>query len=227
MRPLPLSLLVISALTPGTRDSGSFSGVEDDEAYVSNTLLIQATDGWLSDPVFKPFYHGTGYIIAASDPEVIDASYIREAPTPEKGFVELNTPEDFRKTMPEGVLTGNFPNWKGWYKSEGAGWVHARKALVSAATEAQRLGVTYVTGSPEGDVKELIIEHGDVKGAKTADGKEWRADRTVLCAGANAPQLLDFKDQLRPTAWTLAHIKMTEEEVKIYRNLPVLFNVER
>lgn len=208
-------------------EQGSFSGVEDDEAYVSNTLLIQATEGWLSDPVFKPFYHGTGYIIAASDPEVIDASYIREAPTPEKGFVELNTPEDFRKTMPEGVLTGNFPNWKGWYKSEGAGWVHARKALISAATEARRLGVTYVAGSPQGDVKEFIIEDGDVKGAKTADGKEWRADRTILCAGANAPQLLDFKDQLRPTAWTLAHIKMTEEEVKIYRNLPVLFNVER
>lgn len=58
--------------------------------------------------------------------------------------------------MPDGVLTGGFPGWKGWHKSTGAGWVHARKALVSAAMEAQRLGVRLVTGSPQGQVTSLI-----------------------------------------------------------------------
>ncbi|KAH0129256.1 fructosyl amine:oxygen oxidoreductase-like protein, partial [Aureobasidium melanogenum] len=36
-----------------------------------------------------------------------------------------------------------------------------------------------------------------------------------------------MKDQLRPTAWTLAHIKMTKEELQLFKNLPVLFNIER
>lgn len=36
-----------------------------------------------------------------------------------------------------------------------------------------------------------------------------------------------MKNQLRPTAWTLAHIKMSPEEAKLYKDLPVLFNVER
>lgn len=129
--------------------------------------------------------------------------------------------------MPEGVLTGDFPGWKGWAKKDGRGWVHARKALVSAAMEAQRLGVKLVTGSPHGQVTSLLYEDGDIKGAFTADGQQHRAERTILCAGANAPQLLDMKNQLRPTAWTLAHIKMTDEEVKLYKDLPVLFNVER
>ena len=99
--------------------------------------------------------------------------------------------------------------------------------MESAAREGLRLGVSFITGEEEGNVRGLIYENGDVKGAKTLDGKEHRADRTILCAGANAAALFDFRDQLRPTAWTLAHIRMTDEEVELFKDLPVLFNVER
>ena len=194
---------------------------------MSNRLLSEATEAWLNDPVFTPYYHDTGLIIAASEPKHIKETYEREQPTPENGYEPLDCAEDFRSCMPAGVLTGEFPNWKGWFKRKGCGWVHARKALVSAAMEAQRLGVTLVTGSPHGNVTTLICENGDVRGAITADGIQHRADRTILCAGATAPQLVDMKNQLRPTAWTLAHIKMTPEETKLFKNLPVLFNVER
>lgn len=129
--------------------------------------------------------------------------------------------------MPEGVLQGSFPKWEGWFKESGAGWVHARKAMVAAATEAQRLGVNFITGSPQGEVTKLLYKDGDVIGAETADGKRHTAPKTILCAGASADLLLDFKDQLRPTAWTLAHIKLTSEEAKFYKNLPVLFNIEQ
>ncbi len=191
-------------------------------------MRIEATQAWNDDPVFKDFYHPTGYVIAASKPESVKQLYDEERPTPERGFVELNDAEAFRKTMPEGVLTGEFPDWKGWYKPTGSGWVHARKALVAAANEAQTLGAKMICGDPEGKVVELIFgDSNEVLGAKTADGKVHAADQTILCAGVNAPQLLDMKDQLRPTAWTLAHIKMSPEEAKLYRNLPVLFNVDR
>jgi len=50
---------------------------------------------------------------------------------------------------------------------------------------------------------------------------------TILSAGANADALIDMQNQLRPTAWTLAHIRMTPSEAELYRHLPVLFNVER
>lgn len=129
--------------------------------------------------------------------------------------------------MPAGVLTGDFPGWTGYHKPDGAGWVHARKALVAASAEAQRLGVRFVEGTPRGEVVRLVVRDGDVLGAETADGQRHLADRTVLAAGAAAPQLLDFENQLRPTAWTLGHIQMTEEEARVYRNLPVLFNIEK
>lgn len=176
------------------------SGGGEDEAWVRSHVSLEATKAWDSDPLFKPFYHETGYVMAASQPKNIQDLYDDEQPTPERGYVELNSAQDFRNTMPQGVLTGDFPSWKGWYKKDGCGWVHARKALEATALEAKRLGVNLKTGSPHGAVKSLLFEDGDVRGAMTADGVEHRADRTILCAGANAPQLLDMKGQLRPTA---------------------------
>ncbi|KAF7895627.1 uncharacterized protein EAF01_009589 [Botrytis porri] len=205
-------------------EQGSFTEGEDD---VSMILLNRATEGWLNDSVFKPYYHPTGYIVAADTPAALEQVEMREPPHSKSEFVRLETAEDFRKTMPAGVLTGDFPGWKGVFKSSGAGWVHARKALHSAAKEADRLGVKFITGSPEGAVTSLVYEDGDVLGVKTADGKELRCDRTILAAGAGANVLFDFKDQLRPTAWTLGHIKMSEDETKLYKNLPVLFNIEK
>lgn len=218
-------------MLPATSDSltdrsGSFSE-GDDEAAVSQGLLAAAAEGWNHDPVFSPYYHDTGYIVAASSSEVLENLEEREIRHHESSFKKLSTAEDFQSTMPPGVLTGDFPNWRGYYKPDGAGWVHARKALVSAYTEAKRLGVDFITGSPQGQAISLVYADGDVRGAKTADGREHLADRTILAAGATAPQLLDFENQLRATAWTLGHIKTTEEEAKLYKNLPVLFNIEK
>ncbi|EDO00418.1 hypothetical protein SS1G_14288 [Sclerotinia sclerotiorum 1980 UF-70] len=209
---------------PSPISAGSFLEDEDD---ISMILLNKATEGWLYDPIFKPYYHPTGYIVAADTPAALEQVEKRETPNSQIGFVTLNTAEEFRKTMPPGVLTGDFPGWKGVFKSSGAGWVHARKAIESAAKEAERLGVKFITGSPKGFVTSLIFEDGDVLGVKTADGKEHRGDRTILAAGAGADALFDFKDQLRPTAWTLGHIKMSEDEITLYRSLSVLFNIEK
>lgn len=98
---------------------------------------------------------------------------------------------------------------------------------MAAAQEAAKLGVKFVAGTPHGKVITLIFENNDVKGAVTADGKIWRADYTFLCAGASAGQFLDFHDQLRPTAWTLAHIPLEPQERAQYKNIPIIFNIEK
>ncbi|UNI23901.1 hypothetical protein JDV02_009693 [Purpureocillium takamizusanense] len=200
---------------------------DDDADSVAQAAAAAAAQGWIHDPIFSPYYHDTGFIVSGSSPEALGHVIDSELRGHEDEYAKLDSPEDFRACMPDGVLTGDFPNWQGWYKSKGAGWVHARKALVSAYQEAERLGAKFITGSPQGEVVSLLQEHGDVRGAKTADGREHRADRTILAVGASAPQLVDFENQLRPTAWTLGHIKMTGQEAQLYKDLPVLFNVEK
>ncbi|KZF20413.1 fructosyl amine:oxygen oxidoreductase-like protein [Xylona heveae TC161] len=213
-------------------DEDTYPDSEDDPDFVSRTLAAACAKGWLEDPLFKPYYHATGYVAAAHTPAGFKHLEKKELPASRVGFVRIETPEEFRKTMPEGVLTGDFPGWKGWQKKSGSGWVEARKALVATATEAIRLGVKYICGQP-GNVQRLLFSSPDdgkthdIVGVETADGKQHHASLVILAAGANADAFLDFKDQLRPTAWTLAHIKMTAEEAKLYKNLPVLFNVEK
>jgi sarcosine oxidase/L-pipecolate oxidase len=183
--------------------------------------------GWKTDPVFKPFFHETGIIFSGSTPALIQHIKEEEVDSSEGEFIALETAQDFRNTMPPGVLTGDFPLWKGWFSKSGAGWIHARKAMVSAYSEAKRLGTKFIVGDPVGNVVALMYQDGDVIGARTADGTVHRADHVILAAGAGSDRLLDFKKQLRPTAWTLSHIRMTPEEARRYRNLPVLFNIAK
>ena len=85
-----------------------------------------------------------------------------------------------------------------------------------------------MTGT-EGRVEELLYNSAQdaVLGARTADGVEHVPEKTILAAGANSDALVDFEKQLRPTAWTLAHIPLSAEEAERYRNMPVLYGVDR
>ena len=203
---------------------------EDPISIAFTTFTRAALNGWKKDPIFQPYFHETGAIVSGHTPALIDHIQKTEIDPSKADLQKLETAEDFRRTMPEGILTGEFPGWKGWLHKTGAGWIHARKAMVAAFMEAKRLGVTFLTGSPEGNVVSLVYRYGngdDVVGARTSDGVIHRANHVILAAGAGSDRLLDFKKQLRPTAWTLCHIRMTPEEAQRYRNLPVLFNIAK
>lgn len=206
--------------------SGQYSN-RHDEIEVNEMLGQEAFEAWTHDPVFKPFYHDTGLLMAACSQEGLERLDVRVRPGGDPNLIEMSNPNEFRGLAPKGVLRGDFPGWRGFFAKSGVGWAQARDALVAAAKEAQKLGVKFVAGNPQGKVVRLVYEGVDIRGAETADGKIWRADRTFLCAGANADQLLDFKDQLRPTAWTIAHIRLNPDERKLYKDIPVIFNIER
>lgn len=209
-------------------EEGAPSEDDTEEKYVWSRMHQLTTKYWKEDDVFKPFYHPTGVIFSAISDDVYEVIKGYTAGEEEEWKV-LETPEDFKKTMPEGVLTGDFPGWRGFWKDHGAGWVFARGALMSAYHEAVRLGVKFIAGEPQGKVSTLLYSSDKTKvlGAKTVDGVEHIADYTILAAGASGDLIFDFEMQLRPTAWTLAHIPLTPEEAAIFKDLPVLYNPER
>lgn len=140
----------------------------------------------------------------------------------------LEDADAFRRAMPEGVLTGDLTGWRGFIRRQGAGWVEARDILLDVHAEAVKVGAaTFVCDPEAGRVAELLYEDNEVVGAKTADGATHRADYTILAAGAGASTLIDFEKQLRPTAWTLAHVPLTAAEAPTYAELPVLFAVDQ
>ncbi|KAI1774421.1 fructosyl amine:oxygen oxidoreductase [Hypoxylon cercidicola] len=219
-------------------EEGSQSEDDTDAAYAWNRLHALCTKTWLEDPIYKPFYHRTGYVMAASSDPAF-AALLGDIKGHEDEYRHVGTAEEFRGTMPKGVLTGDFEGWRGFAKQTGAGWVYAKGAIIAAKQEAEKLGVRFLTGK-KGEVVELLFSEDtqaeisstekddkSLKAVKTSDGTVHRAHTTILANGANADLLLDFQSQLRPTAWTLAHIQMTPSEAQLYKNLPVLFNIEK
>ena len=196
------------------------------ERHVWDDLASAAIKGWREDPVYQGLFHETGAIIAATSTKALasleEGGYYSE----ENGWTPVKSKQEFQQTMPAGILTGDFPGWSGWSKKTDCGWLQARKAIERTIDEAKTLGVQFISGE-RGRVLSLIYIDGDVTGAVVSEGPAFRAERTILCAGANSDRLFNMQNQLRPTAWTLAHIKMTRAEAAMYKNLPVLFNIER
>jgi sarcosine oxidase/L-pipecolate oxidase len=201
---------------------------QTDAEYVWNYIEALSTEIWLTDTTFKAHYHSTGFIYAAVSDEAY-AKVCAEVDGYEDIYSPLTDAEEFRGTMPDGVLTGDFPGWRGFWRQKGAGWVEARSTMEDVFAKCEDMGVTFICDISKGRVQNLIYNASrtDIIGVKTFDDTSHIADITILAAGANSDALLDFEKQLRPTAWTLAHIPLTDDEAKTYKDLSVLYGVDR
>lgn len=201
---------------------------DSDKNYAFNRIHELAAKAWRTDPIYQPFYHPTGLIFAAVSDTAFE--HIKENVDGDHAkYEELRSANDFYKAYPSGILTGRLEGWRGFWRRNGAGWVAAQQALHAVYTEDVRLGVEFLEGTEKGNVVSLMYNDSktDVIGVMTADGAEHNADCIILAAGANSDFLLDFKKQLRPTAWTLAYLPLSHDEVSRYRNLPVLYGADR
>lgn len=134
--------------------------------------------------------------------------------------------EQIIKHVPQLKNAVGIENWKGLYNSYG-GWVHARKALEKWASEAEKMGTKFISGS-RGTMMGLELDaSGTMRGVRVASGEVLRADHYILSTGAASPQLLpELSKQLWSKCWTLGHIQLTEEEAAEWRGVPVIYNYE-
>ncbi|OCL15285.1 fructosyl amine:oxygen oxidoreductase [Glonium stellatum] len=158
---------------------------DSDKDYAWNRIHQLAMDAWKHDPLYAPFYHPTGFIMSACGSEAYN-QVLKYVSGRESQFMTLRNAADFRATMPKGILTGDFPQWRGFWQKDGAGWVFARGALEAIHAEAERLGVEFVAGSLQGKVEALLYSDDGftILGARTTDGAQHIADQTILAAAS-------------------------------------------
>lgn len=115
-------------------------------------------------------------------------------------------------------LRRRFPAWNadrypdGYFNPQG-GWSPSGRTVNLLAARARKAGVNIIEGV---SFAELIEEGGRVHGAKTTDGKEYRADWVVVCAGQWTPVLLPWMQEVMwPTAQPVMHFKAAD--VKSYQ----------
>ncbi|PWN26707.1 FAD dependent oxidoreductase [Jaminaea rosea] len=224
------------------------------------SLAKEAISQWRQDPIFSPYFHENGCLYHSG--VGADANSPRFHTHVERGVRLASRSEDAmlelaRKDTPlppvaypikedKDVLTAFPPALKtklghgltkfgvsqtGYFNPRG-GWAEANTATRSALNEAQRLGAKLVGNAL---VTELILDGKKTKGVKTADGRTFMAENTIIAAGSWSRILLEkllpnssVSGKLAPashSAQCVLMLKLTPEECAAFANGPIITNL--
>lgn len=95
------------------------------------------------------------------------------------------------------------------------------EAIKRAFDESSRLGVKFHFGD---DGKVLAFKEHEVT---TSSGKTFSGDKLILCCGAANSFLVNFEGQVRSLGEFVAHIKLTDNEYELYKDLPIIHKPEQ
>lgn len=117
--------------------------------------------------------------------------------------------------------------WTGYLNRQG-GYAHAANAMRAVYEECVRKGVRFIIGDADGQVQTLKFEeegaHKRCIGVESVSGRQYTADMIILALGANASSILpQLSRKVEARSWSLAHIKLTPDEVSALRGIPVTY----
>lgn len=135
----------------------------------------------------------------------------------------LNDAAAAKRNFP--ILTGKLvgPDFEG-YMNESGGWADASKAITQLRDECLSLGVSFTAGRAGTVLGFNSDVQGVIKSARTLAGTLIEGDQFVLTAGAWASGLVPTYNSTLSTAQALGYVRLTESEMKKYKNLPIYAN---
>lgn len=180
---------------------------------------------WQENPLFSPYYHQVGYLLAnsANAPEkskktlAKSLSNIAKRPAWAGRIKPLNSREDIRHVAP--AFDGPM-EWRGYFNSL-AGWAHATDSMHAVYSACCELGVKFQLGD---GVERLAWEGETCVGAYTASGKLFTADVVVVALGAEVAKVIpELAPQITAKAFAVAHVQLTPSEAEKLRGIPVTY----
>ena len=173
----------------------------------------------------------SGVVVRGLQQDTVDGQNARktlENVRHEKGVVELNTPSEIRAKLSPGgsVPVADIPSEERSYWNPVGGWAWAAKAVERLYEGIIPLGGKIIANA---ELADLIVESGDVKGVKTVDGREFRADKVILCTGswtAAHPALKGLIPEglITATGQVIAAVQLDDMEREKYKDIPITFN---
>ena len=190
----------------------------------------EAIEAWKT-PLFGPYFHQTGYIVAttgAAPPKAIHhlqaaLETIQANPIFKSKITALNGKKEFQDFAWQ--FSGPLNGFQG-YHNRLAGYAHSSNALHGIWSHLAARGVKFVLGEHAGKVEELLYEDPPATdrkcvGIRTADGKSYHADTTICALGGHAASLIPGLGRfVMARCWSVAHIQLTASEVDLLRGLP-------
>lgn len=180
---------------------------------------------WRENPLFAPYYHEVGYLLANSPsaPEKAkktlakSLSSISQHPAFAGQITPLESRQDIKSVAP--VFTGPM-NWRGYFNRL-AGYAHSADALKATYAACCDRGVVFQLGDAAAS---LVYEGPHCRGVTTASGKRHDADIVILTLGASVASLLpSVAPQITAKAWSVAHVQLTPMEAAQLKGIPVTY----
>lgn len=200
------------------------------------SLAHEAIDAWSSWPFLKALYHRTGWIMMDEKDSDLAARIRANFRTSGREDVSSDLTETEIKEKYRGLFAGtDFSEYGSYYANPSAGWAEAGEAVRVMTAEAVRMGVRYEVG----EVDDMVL-HDDaaekrLKGVKTKDGRSFTAEKVLLATGAwtsalmssleddlSLPEKHRIENQVSAAGVCVAHFKLSHDESKPYRQLPVM-----
>ena len=205
-------------------------------------------EGWKT-PLFGPYFHQTGYVVAATGRAPQKAihhlekalSSILSHPKFAPEIRRLNSGKDFKNYTWQ--YTGPLTGFKGYFNRI-AGYAHSADTLKGIWEHCAGRGVKFIMGESAGKAVELLYANanpdatvfassststtsqqgtgkGRCIGVKTADGKRHLADLTICALGAYGASLIPSLGNFSVArCWSVAHVQLNEAETDYLRGIP-------
>lgn len=187
-------------------------------------LATKAMERWRTD--FAPeHYHQVGLAVVAWGPEqkyVSDSLANVRAIGTDKVEVLTSAAHIRRACGLEG--TDEWGSGKTGYVNWSSGWADAQGAMLWLRKKVEALNrVNFVTSG----VKKLIIDHkaNAVLGVRLQDGRELKADLTILAAGAWTASLIDLRGLCMATGQAVCYMPISSYEEAALGNQPTILNL--
>jgi sarcosine oxidase/L-pipecolate oxidase len=127
--------------------------------------------------------------------------------------VHLDTQAIYQDRMSNSKV-GSLPPFA--FYNPSSGWANSTATMQALAKRCVDAGVRFEVGQ----VNQLIIGDGDVKGVQMDVGRQfWASKLVVLAAGSWTTAILpELQDKIKATGQVVAKVQLTPEEVTNYRN---------
>lgn len=184
-------------------------------------------------PLFAPHFHRVGFlncVTGAAPQKAVDTMERFRAAAERhpvmKPFVSgVDGRDELRQLCWQ--FDGQLPGWKG-YINKYDGYVHSANALRGVYRAARENGVRFLLGEKVGAVREIVYEDTcqgrKSVGVRTQGGDFHAASLVIVAVGAAATKIVpEIGSHVQAKAWSVAHVRLTEDETSSLRGIPVTY----
>lgn len=190
-------------------------------------LSVEALKSWENNPLYKDYYKKTGRLVLSPFKKANRARLIYDKIGAEnvkrlgvnQRIIELKSGKEIGKLIPE--FKGNkLPEHLIARYNIDSALGESGKSLEAVYHECVKLGAKFIFGEA-GHITR--IEEGRVF---TDNGKMYRADKIIVCCGANTSSLVNMDHIVTAIGHFVSHVQLTDEQYERYKNMPIFFSGE-